>query len=158
TGWKMDDNSKSFAAAVDLNGIASIAPGESVIFIETTDLVAATATFANEWFGGTLPANLHIGSYSGSMVSLSTGGDAVNLYDAGGTLQASVDFGTSAQKPFLTFDNAAGLNNATISELSAVGKHGAFAVTPSTPTVHTEIGSPGSVGSLFISEVAPWSS
>src|SRR5262249_31507190 len=38
TGWKMDDDSHSFSNAVALNGITSIAPGESVIFLETTDL------------------------------------------------------------------------------------------------------------------------
>ena len=34
TGWKMDDNSNSFGSSVALNGITSIAAGESVIFIE----------------------------------------------------------------------------------------------------------------------------
>ena len=42
TGWKVDDNSNAFASAVVLNGVTSIAPGESVIFIETANL-AATA-------------------------------------------------------------------------------------------------------------------
>jgi hypothetical protein len=36
TGWKMDDNSNSPAAAVVLNGVASIAPGQSVVFIESS--------------------------------------------------------------------------------------------------------------------------
>src|SRR5262249_17087525 len=40
-GWKMDDNSDSFGSAVAMNGISSIAPGESVIFIETNNLAAA---------------------------------------------------------------------------------------------------------------------
>jgi hypothetical protein len=37
-GWKIDDSSESFAAAARLNGVSSIAAGESVIFIETADL------------------------------------------------------------------------------------------------------------------------
>ncbi len=127
TGWKMDDNSNAFANAVALNGITSIAPGESVIFIETGDLAGAAAAFRTTWFGANPPAGLQIGSYSGGGVGLSTGGDAVNLYDGGGALQASVTFGASpASAPFATFDNAAGLNNAAISLLSAVGVHGAF--------------------------------
>ena len=36
TGWQMDDDSNAFASAIALNGITEIAPGESVIFIETT--------------------------------------------------------------------------------------------------------------------------
>ena len=65
TGWKMDDNSESFAAAVPLNGITSIAPGESVIFIETANLAGARTTFLNTWFGANPPAGLQIGSYTG---------------------------------------------------------------------------------------------
>jgi uncharacterized protein YjiK len=158
TGWRMDDNSNSFANSVPLNGVTSIGPGKSVIFIETSDLATAAATFRNTWFGANLPPNLQIGSYSGGGVGLSTGGDAVNLFDATGALQASVNFGASpASAPFATFDNSAGLNNATISLLSAVGVHGASAAVNDA----NEIGSPGTVGALgklIVSEVSPWSS
>ena len=65
-GWKMDDDSHSFNNAVALNGITSIAPGESVIFLETTDLPGKSAAFKTLWFGANPPANLHIGSYNGS--------------------------------------------------------------------------------------------
>ena len=85
-GWKMDDSSASFAAAVPMSGISSIAPGESVIFIETADLMAASAAFRSNWFGANPPAALQIGSYSGGGVGLSTGGDGVNLYNASGAL------------------------------------------------------------------------
>jgi hypothetical protein len=80
---------------VTLNGITNIAPGESVIFIETANIAAAQATFLNLWFGASAPAGLQIGSYSGGGVGLSTGGDAVNLYNAAGILQANVTFGVS---------------------------------------------------------------
>ena len=157
-GWTMDDNSNSFAISVPLNGVTSIDPGESVIFIETGDLAGAAAAFRSTWFGASPPAGLQIGSYSGSGVGLSTSGDAVNLFDSSGTLQASVLFAASpASAPFATFDNGAGLNNAAISQLSAVGVHGAFAAANDA----AEIGSPGTVGpigKLVISEVAPWSS
>lgn len=154
-GWKIDDNSNSFAAAVTLNGITSIAPGESVVFIETNDLPGKTAAFLSNWFGANPPAGLQIGSYSGGGVGLSTGGDAVNLYNSGGLLQASVTFGVSPAGPsFPSFNNAAGLNGVPISELSAVGVNNAFAAVNDA----VEIGSPGTVGKLFVSEVAPWSS
>ncbi len=156
TGWKIDDNSDSAGSAVALDGITSIAAGESVIFIETDDLAAAKAAFIDLWFGGTAPAGLQIGSYSGSGVGLSTGGDHVNLFDAADTLQASVAFGTSPSGPFPTFDNWAGVNGtaAPLTAESSVGVHGAQAAAGAAD----EIGSPGSAGKLFISEVAPWSS
>lgn len=155
TGWKVDDNSNSFANALALNGITSIAPGESVIFMETSDLPATKALFLSTWFGTNPPSNLQIGNYSGSGIGLSTGGDAVNIYDSTGALQATVTFGASPAGPsFPTFNNAVGLNNAPIAQLSAVGVNGAFAATNQPEA----IGSPGSVGGLIISEVAPWSS
>jgi hypothetical protein len=56
TGWKIDDNSGSQAAAVALSGITSIAAGESVIFLETADLATTRASFIATWFGGNAPA------------------------------------------------------------------------------------------------------
>jgi uncharacterized protein YjiK/phosphodiesterase/alkaline phosphatase D-like protein len=141
-GWKMDDDSHSFAVAVALNGISSIAPGESVIFMETTDLAGKSAAFKALWFGANPPPNLRFGSYSGSGVGLSTSSDEVNLFDAGGTLQAKVIFSASPSGPFPSFDNSAGLNGTTISTLSAVGVNGAFAAAGDA----NEIGSPGTIG------------
>lgn len=141
TGWRMDDNSQSFAGAVALNGITSIAPGETVIFIESSTPGTAISSFLSTWFGlNTPPAGLQIGTYSGSGVGLSTGGDGVNIYDSTGALQASVNFGASdSSAPLSTFDNAAHLNNTAISQLSAIGINGAFVAA----TDANEIGSPG---------------
>lgn len=154
TGWRVDDSSASFATSAALNGVTSIAPGQSVIFIETAS--AATVTnFINTWFGGTLPSNVQIGTYSGSGLGLSTGGDGVTLFDSTGAQKAIVTFGASpASAPYATFNNAAGLNNATLTTLSAVSENGAFVA----PGDAAEIGSPGSVGRLIVSEVAPWAS
>ena len=154
TGWKMDDNSNSFSTAVALSGITSIAAGESVIFVETSS-ATTLAGFKSDWFGSNVPAGLQVGSYSGSGVGLSTSGDAVNLFNAAGQVQARVDFGISTgSAPYRTFNNAAGGNNVLLTKLSSIGENGGAAAV----TTATEIGSPGTVGKLFISEVAPWSS
>jgi Ca2+-binding RTX toxin-like protein len=145
TGWKMDDSSSSFANAVALSGVGNVAVGESVIFIEApatatpTQIAALKAAFIDTWFGGHLPLNLQIGTYGGSGIGLSTGGDAVNLYNASGVLQANVTFGASPSGPYPTFDNTDGLNNAAITTVSTVGIHGAFAAAND----GAEIGSPG---------------
>ncbi|SEK66824.1 lamin tail domain-containing protein [Nitrosovibrio tenuis] len=141
TGWKMDDNSNSFSSAVALTGITSIAAGESAIFIENS----VNASFLSTWFGSSSPSALHIGNYSGSGVGLSTAGDAVNIYNASGALQAAVTFGASdTTSPFQTFDNAAGLNNTMISSLSVAGVNGAFVATNDS----AEIGSPGAISAV----------
>jgi hypothetical protein len=138
----MDDNSNSFTAAVPLNGVATISPGESVIFVETNDLATKAAVFLSTWFGATPPARLQVGSYSGGSVGLSATADAVNLFDAAGVLRAAVTFAASPAGPsFPTFDNAAALHNVRISQLSAAGVNGAFAAANDP----NEIGSPGTI-------------
>jgi 2',3'-cyclic-nucleotide 2'-phosphodiesterase (5'-nucleotidase family) len=154
TGWRMDDGSASFVSSVALNGITSIGAGQSVIFIEASDPTTVVASFLDNWFGGSAPATLQVGTYTGGGIGLSTGGDAVTLFDTGGTVRANVSFGNSPTGPFPTFNNAVGLNNVAVTTLSAIGTNGAFAAVNSAD----EIGSPGSVGSVFISEIAPWSS
>lgn len=150
TGWKMDDNSNSFAAAVPMSGITSIATGESVIFLESAAPATDIAAFKTLWFGANPPAGLQVGTYSGSGVGLSNSGDAVNLFNSAGALQASATFpifpGVSV---FQTFENAGASNNTQIRELSAVGFNNAQ------PAVNdaTEIGSPGNVGKAFVAAV-----
>ena len=139
TGWKMDDASSSFSSGATLNGISSIAPGESVIFIESS--TSKASQFKTLWFGPNAPAGLQIGQYNGSGLGLSTDGDQVNIFNASGVLQAKVIFGASdSAAPFQTFDNRAGINNGTISLLSQIGTNGAFAAASSSVG---EVGSPG---------------
>ncbi|MHC5597331.1 MAG: lamin tail domain-containing protein [Nostoc sp.] len=140
TGWKIDDSSNSFASSVALSGITSIGAGESVIFLENSADTIYT-TFRSNWFGANAPANLQIGRYTGAGVGLSTDGDAVNIYNSSGALQANVTFGASPTVTFRTFDNAALSNNAPIATLSTVGVNGAFVAANSS----TEIGSPGTI-------------
>lgn len=144
TGWKMDDNSNAFASSVALNGITSIAAGESVIFLETASPTTVGASFLSTWFGTS--AGPRIGSYTGGGVGLSaTSGDAVNIYNNTGVLQANVSFGIAdATSPYQTFDNAAGLNNMAIALLSAAGTNGAFVALNDT----AEIGSPGLIAAV----------
>lgn len=143
TDWKMDDESNIFANGAVLRGVSSIAPGESVIFIESnasgTNDAARRTAFLNTWFGGASSAQ--IGFYGGSGIGLGTGGDAVNIFNASGVSQASVSFGASpSAAPFATFDNAAGLNGVSLATLSVVGVNGAFLTTSA-----TEIGSPAAI-------------
>ena len=141
SGWKMDDS--TIGTPVALNGITSIAAGESVIFLETASPGTVGASFLSTWFGTS--GGPRIGSYTGNGVGLGTSGDAVNIFDGSGTLQARVAFGASdATSPFQSFDNAAGLNNATISLLSVVGTNGAFVALNDI----AEIGSPGLIAAV----------
>lgn len=139
SGWQMDDGSAG-SAKVALTGIGSIAAGESVIFTEN----AATASFLSSWFGASVPAGIQVGNYTGGGVGLSTSGDAVYVFDAGGALQAQVSFGASGGvAPFRTFDNTAGLDGAAIGQLSVAGVNTAFLAADG-----LEVGSPGSVGAV----------
>jgi hypothetical protein len=150
SGWKMDDNSNSFAASVPMLGISSIAPGESVIYIECATGCAAIAGFQSYW--GSPAAGVQIGTYSGSGVGLSTGGDAVNIFNSAGTVLTRVDFGASTTGR--TFDNAAGLDNVTLTTLSTLGINGAFNSVQSltaggASTGVFDIGSPGSIAAAI---------
>jgi len=154
TGWKIDDNSFSAGSAVLLHDVTSIAPGKSVIFIEipatpavTPAIVAANENaFKTAWFGANVPAGFTMGWYSGSGVGLSTGGDAVNIFNAANGRVTGISFATSdATSPFSSFDNTAGVGVSgpgssapAVSLLSAVGVNHAFLANDG-----IEIGSPG---------------
>lgn len=139
TGWKVDDASPTFATAVGLRGVASLAPGQIAVFMESdaaglNDAVNGAA-FTSAWFGGSVPAGFTLGFYGGSGIGLGSGGDAVNIYNSGGTIAVGVTFGSATSA--VSFDNAAGLTGA-ISQLSVVGINGAF-----NSLTGGEIGSPG---------------
>ncbi len=145
TGWKIDDSSAAFASAVAFRGITSIAAGKSVIFFEGnaagSNDATITTNFVSAWFGGTAPVGFEIGSYGGSGVGLSTGSDAVIIFNAGGTVVTGVQFGPSTTG--FSFDNTAGLgSNApaypVLSTLSVAGTNGAFVSSNG-----LETGSPG---------------
>lgn len=148
SGWKMDDNSNTFANAVSLTGPSSIAAGQTIVFVEDTGSSSDStldASFENAWFGSTsnVPAGFTIGNYGGSGVGLGSGGDAVNIFNSSGVLQAGVQFGAATSN--VTFDNSVakitntGSSDGTISTVSVVGVNGAF------KDAAGEIGSPGAV-------------
>ncbi len=148
-GWRVDDDSNLFTSAITLSGITTIAAGESVIFIESANPNLTNPIFLTNWFGANPPVNLKIGNYSGAAIGLSTGGDAVNIFNAAGVSQARVTFGASpAASPFTTFDNAALVQNAAIATPSAVGINGAFSVVNNVAV--TEIGSPGRIAAQVV--------
>ena len=142
-GWKIDDNSNAFGSSVALRGVTIIAAHASVVFVEGLASGATDATingnFIAAWFGASAPAGLTIGNYGGSGVGLSSNGDAVNIFSAAGTLVTRIDFGVSSVG--LSFDNAAGLDNAFVTRFSTVGVNGAALSFDGSAT-----GSPGSIG------------
>lgn len=148
TGWKVDDSSNQFSAAIALNGVSSLEPGESAVFLEG-GAPAATA-FVNHWFAGHPPAGFQIGTYSGSGIGLGNGGDEVNIFDSEGEPVTGVSFGTSTT--LFTFDNAAGLGGTetpppSISTLSVAGVNGAF-------TMGGETGSPGTIENVDHAQIS----
>ena len=147
TGWQVDDSSNG-TLKLALRGISSIASGQSVVYLESdaagTLDSAKDAAFKAAWFGTNIPSNFLLGYYGGSGIGLSSGGDAVNIFDSSNAVITRVDFGSTVASVGITLDNAAGIGStnvavtATISTLSAVGVNGAF-----TSVTGNEIGSPG---------------
>jgi hypothetical protein len=155
TGWKIDDNSHAFGSAVALRGVTSIAPGQSVVFVEGsadgTGDTTLDSNFESFWFGNSVPAGFTIGNYGGAGVGLSQTADEVNIYNAGGTEVVGVGFGVSSTG--ISFDNAAGLGNSTqpdtiIAIPSVVGIDGAFSSANVVAGQPNEIGSPGVIAAV----------
>ena len=131
TGWKMDDSSRTFGTSLLLNGITSIAAGESVVFFETASNLAAASTdttnFRNFWGG---LSGVQVGYYGGSQISLSSGGDGVAVFNSSGTERATfVSFGAATAGTSFNFvyDASGGLTSAA-DALSVAGEYGATTV------------------------------
>ncbi|MFM1998571.1 MAG: hypothetical protein RL204_518, partial [Bacteroidota bacterium] len=145
TGFKIDDGSFSFATSLALNGITSIASGESVIFGESS-----LSTFATDFrtFWG-IDASVQVGTYTGSGIGLSSSGDGVIIFTAAGTEVTRVSFGAAtAGSSFFWGYNADGtfdINNVgalNVGLLSSVGNN-AGQVTFVSADVAANIASPG---------------
>lgn len=128
-GYTMDDSSFAVGSSVPMAGVVSIAPGESVLFVEGTATTAANLRAS--WAG--CVTNVRMGSYTGSGVGLSSGGDGVAVFDGGGQEQSRQTFGgaTTNVTFFFTANNSA-------ATLSANGVQGA-----SSCASNSNVGSPG---------------
>ncbi len=92
TGYQMDDNSfANVSTSVALSGVTTIAPGESVVFIENAGGTNVTG-FKTNWGLG---AGVQVGYYSGSGVGLSSAGDGVTVFT-----NTSANGGTELPGPF----------------------------------------------------------
>lgn len=156
-GWRLDDNSSSLTAAFVLTNVVSIAPGESVIFVERL----TPEQFRAWWGTNELPVGLQIFTYSGSGFGLSSGGDGVRLWDSKTANNAdtvsSVDFPAGTPGVTFNYDVDAG----TFGALSVEGVGGVYQAPGSIDrdlnlTVK-DIGSPGRirVGGVVVPPVAP---
>ncbi len=154
TGWTVDDSSFSFANSVALNGAASIAPGESVIFLESAG-GAAIESFRAFWGG---IDTVQIGYYSGSGLGLSAAGDGLVLFDSAGMEQTpQVAFGAATVGSTFYYAYDANGNPTTSPNAAAiVSTPGALygQVTFTSADALGNVGSPGTAMSLAIPEPA----
>jgi len=134
TGYKMDDNSFALGLAALLNGVTTIAPGESVVFIEG----ASTTVAAFRTFWG-FAESVQVGTYTVSGVSFSSGGDGLVIFDATGREVSRVSFGaaTTGSTFNWSYDAGGALATSFTGTISVAGTDGAF----------TGAGTPANTGS-----------
>lgn len=134
-GWKFNDDGGGLATAFTLPAGLSIAPGESIIFVE--ELTAAQ--FRAWWGEAAIPSSVQIVTYSGSGLAFSANGDGLRLWNATAAgdadTVASIDFGNATEGVTFTYDPA----TQQFGSLSQLGKNGAFKAAGTA----TDIGSPG---------------
>ena len=136
TGWRFNDNAGGLADPYTIPGPLTIAPGESIIFVE--DL---TRTQFTNWWGATnLPQSVQIVSYTGSSLSLGAGGDGLRLWDNVtanvNDAVASVDFGAATVGVTFNYDPA----TQQFGGSSVLGVNGVIRASAT-----TDIGSPGRI-------------
>ncbi|OQB31118.1 MAG: hypothetical protein BWY08_00694 [Bacteroidetes bacterium ADurb.Bin174] len=149
TDWKMDDNSFDYTNAVALNGITTIASGESVIFFEMTgdDFTPADSIAKFKTFWGSSLDGKKVGYYGGSGVGLSSKGDGVIIFDKEGTEVTRVSFGKATEgSSFYWTYNESGVEvkTAVVSTAGTLTGSQSNQVTVSTTGSPVNIGSPGS--------------
>ena len=158
TGWKMDDNSFDYTKAVELNGITTIASGESVIFFEMTgdDFTPADSIAKFKTFWGSSLDDIQVGYYGGKGVGLSSKGDGVIVFDAEGTEVTRVSFGeaTTGSSFYWTYDISLNVvDNGVVSTVGVKDGNIADQVTITSDNAVSNIGSPGTayINDLFTS-------
>jgi len=152
-GWKVDDSSRAFGTSLLLNGITSIAAGESVVFFETpaANLTGAWATdltnFRNFWGG---LSGIQVGYYGGSGIGLSSAGDGMIVFNSSGIEQtAYVSFGAATGGTSFNFvyDASGGLTSAA-NALSVAGEYGATTVSAAWGGTGTAINNTAGPGTI----------
>ncbi|CAN5539982.1 hypothetical protein BH09VER1_BH09VER1_24000 [soil metagenome] len=133
SSWRVDDSSALFSASVGLNLASpiSVGAGESVVFIEGDS--ATVSNFISLWG----LSGVQVGSYSGSGIGLSSGGDALNLF-SGSSITTGVSFGaaTTGHTFYWTYGNDVGASQTGGPTVSVSGQNGAV-------TRGSDVGSPG---------------
>ena len=159
-GWKVDDSSRAFGNSILLNGITSIAAGESVVFFETpaANLSGAWSTdlanFRSFWGG---LSGIQVGYYGGSGVGLSASGDGMIVFDSSGieaTTYVSFGAATAGYSFNFTWDNAGTLTS-DANALSTEGVNGAWKVNAAfggTGTPIDNIAGPGTITTAAVPE------
>lgn len=163
TGWKVDDSSFLSTAALALNGVTSVGPGESVIFCEIPSAVAAGAEAGElvnwrSYWGGTA-ATAQVGWYRGSGIGLSSSGDGLVLFNgsnAESTPRVSFGAATAGSSFYWAYraDGSFGIGGPTNGVVSTIGtlpgenggitQNTFLSVDPApSPFNVTNIGSPG---------------
>jgi len=89
TGYKVNDNSGGSGTAVAISGIASIAPGESLIIV-MEGTAADVTIFRSVW--GLTASPVQVGYANGSGLGLGQTGDSAMVYDGSNTLITSQSY------------------------------------------------------------------
>jgi hypothetical protein len=142
TGWKMDDGSFASLSSVALNGVASISSGQSVIFLESAAAETDISVFRTFW--GSNVTSLIIGSYTGSAVSLSSGGDGLVLFNSTGVeMTPRVSFGaaTTGSSFYYSYDSTG--SPSTSPNANAILSTASLSNGQNTYTSSNNTGSPG---------------
>jgi hypothetical protein len=135
-GWRFNDNDGGLMDPFTIPAGITIAPGETIIFVEDR----SPTQFRNWWGATNLPAGLQIVTYSGPGLSFGAG-DGVRLWNDTATdpadTMASVDFGAAQNGITLNYNPETAVFGAPSQE----GVFGAFRASASPG----DLGSPGRI-------------
>ena len=135
TGYRWDDSSATLSAAITFtNESLSIAPGESIVFVESM----TKESFRSWWGEGNLRADLQIVPYRGAGLGLSTAGDAVNLWNSAATDDADTVASEVYSTASLGLSFGYNPDTGVFGDVSTSGLYGGFGARES-----GDIGSPG---------------
>lgn len=149
-GWTVDDSSYAFANSVALNGVTSLAAGESALFLESA-AGAAIESFRTFWGG---IDTVQIGYYSGSGLGLSASGDGLVLFDSAGTEETPrVSFGAATTGSSFYYAYAANGDPETSPNAAAIVSTPGTRYGQVTYTSADALGNVGSPGTAFASPI-----